>query len=74
MNKNASTKQKINTIADDDNYFQTFNSDIYRGHINKVEKMALRGRDETQEHPIMFNFNGGELKRSYFSKFDKNHT
>ena len=42
-NKGASTKQKIREIADDNNFFQTYNSDVYRGHINKVDRMALRG-------------------------------
>lgn len=52
-------------IADNDKSFHPYNSELYRDHANKVEKMALRN-DGPTDHPIVFQYNGGDFKRSYF--------
>lgn len=55
-------------ISDNEKSFYAYNSELYRDHANKVEKMALRN-DGPTEHPIVFQYNGGEYKRSYFKPY-----
>ena len=49
---------------DNDRTFVAYNSDMFRDHTNKVSKMALRN-DGPTEHPIVFQYNGGNFERSY---------
>lgn len=63
------TKARAKDIADDDRSFQPFNSELYRDHANKVEQMALRN-EGPQDHPIVFQYNGGDYRRSYFQPYE----
>ena len=57
-------KQVVNEKFDNDRTFVAFNSDMFRDHTNKLSKMALRN-DGQSEHPIVFQYNGGNFEPSY---------
>lgn len=71
VSKAASPDRDIRArvLADDDRSFQPFNSEHYRGHVNAVDKIGLRN-DGPLDHPIVFQYNGGDFRRSYFQPYE----
>ena len=68
VTKSQKEKKKIvHEQFDNDTTFVAYNSDMFRDHTNKVQKMGLRN-DGPADHPIVFQYNGGNFKRSYLDE------